>query len=233
VFIQSGRVLVNEPEYKRALANADVFIYQPLDDIYGLNATGHILPFLSQHCLKISMPYVINTSLWPFISAPAGDLNDNWDKDSDKIVVKHIEPVDELKSKGFSNDQILAMYGDIDWNFSARHEVMMRYFRMKENDLDVQVSDFIEQYLSEKRMFVYYSHPSSELFTFMVNKILTILDVRNIPNTYSDNAFFPSVAQLDFPASSVDHFKLKFVSSDEMQRADDYYKLLISNYLNK
>jgi hypothetical protein len=235
VFIQSGRILINEPDYRQIFAKADVFIYQPLDDIYGLNSTGYLLPFLSPHCLKISMPYVINTSLWPFVSAPAGDLNDSWDKDAEKVVIKHIEPIDELKSKGYSNEEILSMHDhiDIDWNFSERHEIMMRYLRMKESNLDVQVTDFIEQNLAERRMFVYYSHPSSGLFTFMVNNILIILDIRSILNTYDDNAFFPSVAQLDFPVSSVDHFKLKFVGDEEKNRAKDYYKILISNYLNK
>lgn len=235
VYIGSGRLVTGDRHDRELVAGADVFIYQPLSDVYGDNSTSHILSLLKPGCVRLSIPFVFNISLWPFIMALGGDIwtgaDDRYDQEP---VIKYIDPIDNLIQEGISRDAILAMFdnNEIDWRYKLRHDVIIALLRAKEQDADIKVVDFIERNLKKKRMFVFCSHPSSELLIHMVNQIYSRLDLSNIENKYSDNYFIPNLF-VKFPTSAVEHFGMEFVSHQERQEADLYHRNELIKYLNK
>lgn len=235
-WIQKRCFFIDEKFYQDIFKSADVFIYQPLDDIYGKNSTSYLLSFLRPDCLKITLPFVTNISLWPFVMGKKGDLNDDWrNGDGETPVIRYLEPIDKLIKNGQTKDDILSMFdhNSIEWEYRSRHEQIMGYTRENERGLDIQVSDFIEQNLGEKRLFAYYSHLAIDLSLFIANEILHILGLPSISNDDGRYNAFQHGPLLEFPTSSVKHFGLQFVSEMEQNSANAFYRDKIITYLNK
>jgi hypothetical protein len=235
-WIQKRCFFIDETFYQRLFALADVFIYQPLDDIYSRNSTSYLLPFLRPDCLKITLPFVTNISLWPFVMGKKGDLNDDWrNGDGETPVIRYLDPIDKLIKNGHTKDDILSMFDhdDINWDFSGRHEQMMNYVREKERGLSVQVFDFIEQNIRKKRLFAYYSHPAVDLSLFITNKIFQIFGLPSVSNEDGRYNAFQHGPLLECPTSTVKHFGLQFVSEAEQISADAFYRDKLVTYLNK
>jgi len=226
-YIRQRRSITEDMVNLSQLKDADVFIYQPIDNIHGNNSSDYLMQFLKPICVKISIPYVYNDSLWPFIHAKRGDITDNWFEDIDTPLLKYTEPIKELITSRIAKDDILTLFdrNEIDWNFKSRHEILMGYLRNKEKNMDVKVVDYIEENLSLKRLFMYYSHPSAEVIVYMANKILQLLEISPNNTVYPEDFFFSE--RYLFPTSSVNYFNLKFVSDEERTIADKYYKDII------
>ena len=233
-YIKKSKHWIDDSNNLNALKNSDVLIYQPLDDIYGKNSTNQILKFIKPECIKISVPYVFNNSLTPIIVGNLGDTTDDWSRlDAHIRHIKNTDPIDNLISIGIKRDEILRMYDSdtIDWKYNERNTFMMSYLRNKEKLTDIKICDYIEENFKTKKLFAYYSHPTSDLLVYIINQILEILSINKILNKYSEERFLGSCNLFYYSTSSVNHFGLKYVSKEEMDIGDKFYRDIITKYI--
>jgi hypothetical protein len=54
-----------DDKIKNLLCECDIFIYQPLSNIYPIYNTEHLLSYLKPNCKIISFPYIFNDAFTP------------------------------------------------------------------------------------------------------------------------------------------------------------------------
>jgi hypothetical protein len=226
-----------EDAKKRELSchGADIFIYQPVKDIYYENSTNYLKGFLTRDCVLISMPFVYNLSTWPIASVYKRDFAEVYVAEGDELALVNRDAIDELVETGFTKDQILQMFDNnkINFSFESRHRLEMNILRNREEGLDVKVADFIEENISKKRLFLFCSHPTSVVFVYMTNQILEILGCPPLTKEYPLDYYgltycgFPE----GYPTASQGYFKFEFNTPEQEKRANLYYRSVIEGYL--
>lgn len=180
---------------------ADLFIYQPLNKKHQEYSDENIIPLVPKTCIKISIPYIYNNALWAFGSGCMG-------------------PIEQLKQKGYSCDEVISLYlnNKIDYEFDKRMENTLNILRQKEKNTDIKVTDYIEQNISEKKLFIIGNHPTSTVFIHCVNQILNKLNINEKldDKDYGDNILdiFGKWVPFIIPISinEIRHYKFKYIT---------------------
>jgi hypothetical protein len=219
------------------IREADVFLYQPVSDAYGKNASNYLKTLLKPGCRTISVPYVYNTATFPFLVIMKRDVSEDWaNKAGDRREYLNKEVVDELIHKGHHKADILRLYdyGQIDFQFDRRWREGMKLTNAKEAHLDVKVHDFIMENISKKKLFMYCSHPTSVLLLYMANQVLTILGLPVLPDSFPMD--FAGITGFgipnEMPTCSNNYFKFEFNTPQGEAAANSYYRYLITEYLD-
>jgi len=133
------------------------------------------MSYLSPNCKIISFPYIYNSSLWILIPPSDGDGYIGNYPDMDKYINR--EPIEKLKVKGYSLDEVLQMYskGEIDFDYKNRFNKSIEILKKKEELCDVKVAAFIEKNIKKHKLFFTQNHPTTCVFIHCVNQILSIL----------------------------------------------------------
>lgn len=156
------------------IRKADLFIYQPTDEKYGVYSTDNLLLYLKDSCCKISFPYLYNDSFWPLFRA------------EQKIV--NAEPIVNLLDSGISVIEIALKFLclKIDFKFQDRFQKTMQILSEKEACTTVKAKDYILDNYKKERLFLTHNHPSTSLLVHCANQILSILQ-------------YPLLKKEDFP----------------------------------
>ena len=190
------------------IKRADIFIYQPIDKAHGIystdvNVENNIMSYLSPECKTISFPYIYNSSLW--ILVPPANIDGfigNY-SDIDKYINR--EPIEKLKSQGYSLDTVLQMYsnGMIDFDYEDRFNKSIEILRGKELSCDVKVSEFIKTNVKKYKLFLTQNHPTTCVFVHCANQVLSILGY-NIK--YDEFSYPENICNLpgEWPTTSYD-----------------------------
>jgi len=162
------------------LKQANIFIYQPIDKKHGIYSTdttveNNIMSYLSPNCKIISFPYIYNSALWILVPPSHRDGYIGDYSDMNKYINR--EPIEKLKIKGYSLDEVLQMYskGLIDFDYENRFNISIEILKKKEELCDVKVSEFIEKNIRKYKLFLTQNHPTTCVFVHCVNQILAIL----------------------------------------------------------
>lgn len=211
------------------LKNADIFIYQYLDEKHGDICTKNILKYLKLDCKKISFAYIYNNSFYP-IKGPETILDKFIHKKCTSIY-DNSEVIINLINSGLSLEQIIDLYdkNQIDFNYSLRWDTTNNILEQKESNCDVKVLNFIKSNFNKQRLFLLENHPTSIIFIEIVNQILQILnlDKLNIQNYGLNDANINGYLPID--ESSKKYFNLEYSSDDNSSL---YYKKIINNIYN-
>ena len=216
------------------LKEADIFIYQPIDKRHGIYSTdntieNNIMSYLSPKCKTISFPYIYNSALWCLIPPANIDGYVGEYPDIDKYVNR--EPIQQLKSHGYSLNDVLRMYSnnEINFDYENRFEKCIEILRDKERKCDVKVSDFIVKHIGSNRLFFTQNHPTTCVFVHIANQVLSILGY-NLK--YNEFAFPENICNLpgEWPTSSSDMNYWKFEYQCNIQ--DKWYIPHITNIYN-
>lgn len=163
------------------LRDADIFIYQPIDIKHGIYSTdpsieNSICTYLSPNCTKISFPYIYNSAMWSIVSEQGIPENVNDISSTEKY--KDVDAIKKLKSQGYSLDAIKTKFlnGEIDFEYQERFDKCMNILRQKESICDVKVVDFILKNIRNVKLFMTQNHPTTQVFIFCANQILSILN---------------------------------------------------------
>jgi hypothetical protein len=153
------------------LEKADLFIYQPLSSKYGMYASDSIQAMLSDQCRRISFPYVYNDAMWPFAPSGSGP--------------KGQEILQNMHSMGWRVEEIIYAFCSLslDCEFERRFESSLAILRSHEQATTVKAADYILNGISEKKMFLTQSHPTSHVFVHCVNQILSLLGHDPLPSS--------------------------------------------------
>ncbi|MDD5618384.1 MAG: WcbI family polysaccharide biosynthesis putative acetyltransferase [Candidatus Omnitrophica bacterium] len=170
------------------IKDADVFIYQPLAEKYGIYSPVNMLHYLKKDCIPISFPYIYNAALWPFY------LDDKCISD-DVLSLHGIRLFDygiiaAYVKNGVDDSELLDLYKKhkIDFMFNRRFQYTMKILRQHEEDATVRVADFIEKNIRKVRLFYTCNHPAPIILNHCVNQILDVLGVKNHSLDYGSDA---------------------------------------------
>jgi hypothetical protein len=149
------------------LKEADLVIYQPLNDVYGCYSTNKNNPesffnLLNENCKTISFPRIHNNAIWPVFRKHAdpfmyGKINNN---------IKDLENLIYL----YNNNQI-------DYNFKNRLEENYKISKEKEATTDVKIVDYIYDNMRKYKMFLTHDHPTSRVCNEVAKQICSILKI--------------------------------------------------------
>ena len=103
------------------------------------------MSYLSPNCKIISFPYIYNSSLWILVPPAHVDGYIGNYLDINKYINR--DPIEKLKIKGYSLDEVLQMYskGLIDFDYENRFNKSIEILKKKEEFCDVKVAAFIEK----------------------------------------------------------------------------------------
>ncbi|HIJ91447.1 MAG: WcbI family polysaccharide biosynthesis putative acetyltransferase [Desulfobulbaceae bacterium] len=209
-----GSILEAKPLPYDLLAQASIFIYQPVSTKHGCYGTKNIIAYLPPGCIKISFPYIYNNALWPFF------------EEGEKIIGR--EPVDLLFADGISLRKSLNLFLQLqlDFNFSSRFEQTIKILKEKEKETDIKISKFIIDNLQETRLFYTQNHPTNVIFIYCVNQILDLLGSRPLalPKNFPDN--FAQLPGL-WPISPYDSTAFGYRFSRNDSGWEKFYRKLI------
>ena len=217
---------------------ADIFIYQPIEKKWNIYSTdenipNNIMSYLKKDCIKISFPYIYNSSLWCIITPSLGDgvTGGGYFKDVNKYINK--ECIEELKLNRFSLEQVIDMYnnGEINFNYEKRLINNLMILKDKEKKCNIIVSDFIEENIKHIELFLNQGHPTTPLFVHCANQIIDILyGEKNIfPYDYPEQYF---ASDFRLPHSKYDNqywnFKYNVIINDDVYI--DHIKNIYNSY---
>lgn len=142
--------------------NADVFLYQPIDErngIYHTTTEKGILQYLKPECVRICLP-AVGADMYPIY------------KDFDGVR----GPVIDRNVPLFIH---LANYDAHAFFFQLRERFDrgIQHMKRREGMCNVKAADFILQHYQKHRMFTTQNHPSGMLLAHLANQILRILGV--------------------------------------------------------
>tara|TARA_B100000029_G_scaffold351089_2_gene343538 strand:- start:57 stop:923 length:867 start_codon:yes stop_codon:yes gene_type:complete len=213
------------------IKNADIFIYQPLDDKHGNISTNSILKLLKPECKKISFPYIYNNSFYPVIGPLV--IKDSYRSKPCSVIFNNSEIITDLIDKKYNLNEILKLYQEnkINFNYQKRWDYTNNILKEKEKNCDVKIVDFIKNNFSKQRLFLLENHPTSIIFINVVNQILEKLEipVKINPTNYNLNDANLSGGLIPLDDSSNNFFNYEFnIEPNNYQ----YYKQIITNIYN-
>ena len=208
------------------LKNCSVFIYHPLNSKHGVYSSDHIMSFLPEDCIKISIPYVYNSSIYTVYWEPAsprwriGTLyNCGW-----KNIMTMIKDGSDL-------NEILNAYEEnaLDFYFEERMKICIDSLKQKEENCTIKVSDFIIDNVRNKRLFFTQNHLSDFFTTYIANKVFKHL---NITKTFEYPEYIESTIEQDclLDRYSKSNFKYQLAYDDKatMNKIKDFYNFFIN-----
>lgn len=153
------------------ISKCDIFIYQHVSASHGIystdiNVSNSITNYLREGCTKIAVPFVYNSSLWSMF------------EEGDDIINK--EAILNLKANGFSLDKIFKSYDnfDLDFKYVFRDMYCRNTLVEKEKNCDIKIANFIEEEITNLKLFLTQNHPTSAIFVNIVNQILKLVGIQ-------------------------------------------------------
>lgn len=205
------------------LKNCNVFIYQPLNDNHGVYSTNYILNFLSEKCIKISIPYIYNSAIYSVYyenATPKWRIGTLYNCGWKNIIIMM---KDDLKL----ND-ILDKYdnNEIDFYFEERFDICIKSLKEKEKDCSIKPSNFILDNYKDKRLFVTQNHLTDYFTTWICNEILNILNLDTLIINNVMNDIIEEDCVNDKYNLSYHNFNYDLIYNNELS------KLKITNFYN-
>uniref|UniRef100_A0A6C0J621 Polysaccharide biosynthesis enzyme WcbI domain-containing protein n=1 Tax=viral metagenome TaxID=1070528 RepID=A0A6C0J621_9ZZZZ len=211
------------------IKNADILIYQPLNEKHKKFSTNNILKLIKTTCKTISFPYIYNNSFYP-IKGPT-EINQSHFGKHCHIIFDNSECITNLIDKKLNLDEILKLYQEnkINFNYEKRYNNTINILENREKVCDIKIIDFIKKNFTKERLFLLENHPTSIIFINITNQILKILNIKELKileygiNDCNLSGYIP----LDI--SSKNYFNYEFEIDKD---CDNYYKQCIINIFN-
>lgn len=240
IFNYSSIAFNNEIDHD-LLSKADIFIYQPMPAKWGkystdLSVKNNVLSYLSDKCIKITIPYVYAEWLWGLGEVQLRDGTGNFDKidDETETKIKYInkEAILKYKNDNYTLEEVLQLYDDnaIDFNYESRFKHGIDILKSKEEVCDVKISDFIINNYKKYNLFTMPNHPTKYVFKEMTKQILKIIN-NNFDENYInmiDDDYCLSPIKIPFSTYDLKHHNFNF----DVGSNDYLIKLVIENIFN-
>lgn len=233
IYIKNNTI---DENFLNLLKECDLFIYQPLSDIYPIYNTNNLLKQLKPSCKLISFPYIYNEALYPLTRKLKRDIifnNIEYDlNNSDNYTLINDDIILKLKKDGLSLNTILNYYDNqlIDFMFKERFENSMNILKEKEYICDIKVHDYIIENIHKYNLFNTSNHPSNRVLHYCTNQILMQLGY-NLIDYKEINEILPA---FDRYLSSYEYnfYNYEYINKEYYKEGDNYYKRLITYIYN-
>jgi hypothetical protein len=218
------------------ITSADVFVCQPLRPVHECYSTdptveGSIGSYVRESCLKITYPYIFSSAMWPIVQA--GQNQNRWfgGEVLDNLVI----------NQGLSKNDIFNLFlkNEIDWNYRNRFNESIKILKTKESITNIKVSDFIINNYTKNLLFLIPQHPTSLIFLYVANQILSKLNIsqlsydliENINDAdIEDSTYNLSSKMFPLHQSAINDYKFTF-GQEYTQDSVNFYLQRINTYL--
>jgi len=216
----------------KKLSNYDIFIYQPVNDSYGIYSSNNLLSLLNKKCIKIGIPFIYIDSFFPLISKnDAHEIDGGDGYNNGKILNEDI--IIDLK-KYNTKQEIILLYNDnkINFNYENRFLENIERIRIKEKICDVKIVDFILQNYKKYKLIHLHVHPDKKILDHIAKQVFNLLGIKEYIGNHDtdfDKIFGGEGKGYPYHQTSIDHFNFQFKSD---KTAQNYYLDLINIILN-
>lgn len=150
------------------IKRSSLMIYQDLHDDNIYLPFKDVRQFFQNEKQTISFPNIYFSGLWPF-------FEEGEDIVSGKEIIDIINNGHSLKSI-IQNFCSLSIFFDFEKRFLNSKNQLIR----NESNTNIKFSDFILEHIRDKKLFLTQNHPTSTVFIFAVNQILSLLNLPHI-----------------------------------------------------
>ena len=154
------------------IAQADILIYQPLQDHHGDLSEKNILTnVVSKNCKLISFPYIFNSGAYSLIHSPRSPGRSYGKIYGENIIINLLEKHDL--------DTVLKLYENhqIDFDLHNRFEKCIAELARRESNTDIKLTEFITDNYQQHKLFLTCNHPTTVVFSEMCKQISQLVDL--------------------------------------------------------
>jgi hypothetical protein len=192
--------------YADLIYSADILIYQPLSEKFGLLSSDNIKKYVKPSCQFITIPSLFFTGYNPEVA---------YVRDKDLRTLDYIDRIFwRLWTDGVPHE-LPDKLNDLTyfplWFSEACVKASLQESRQREIDrqIVVKMTDFIENRFQEHRLFHVLNHPSAITMVELANRILNVLSVDD-RISISDDIDEGVMKNFSFPIYSSHHKNLMF-----------------------
>jgi hypothetical protein len=142
------------------LREADVFVFQPLHVRHGAFSADSVLRTLPSDCIPISFPYIFNSGFWPLVPHGGRILGA-------KEFVKKLPFAASLRRAESEIGSRVAVDLAI-----GRYVSDLKRLKDTESTTTVQISNFVEEHVSSRRLFWTENHPVEEVMVEVGRQVI-------------------------------------------------------------
>jgi len=211
------------------LKNADLIIYQPLNDVHGCYSTNiknsnSFLHLLKPECKCISFPRIHNNALFPIFHK----------KQNNPAYYGYV------LNKYDSQKQLLELYDQdkLDFDFDNRININYEISKEKESECDIKIIDFLYSSIKTHKLFLTQDHPTSYVFSEITRQICDILDLEfdyeksisldeNIMGL-PDSVYNRVDNQYPISRYAIKYFNFTYIQNEHVD-ADLFYRNILKN----
>lgn len=225
-----------EKQYMDLLSHCDLFIYQPVSQVFSpYLSTDYILNELPHTCICISFPVSYFTGYYP--QNFSGKIISYSEKESKKLLYAD-KNIIKLLNEGKSKEEIISILSDD--NFYSFHDVKanldatLQELRSREKILDITLDNFIEQNYKNINLFYTVNHPSYYVTRYLAMKILDKLGLpkNEISHITLHDLYFTGLMEPIYPSVSK-HLNLSFINSPNKYFNLNNVPLKFNDYIDK
>lgn len=156
---------VASDETVNIIANADIVIYQPLNDVYKDLSAKNMKRITKKESKLISFPYIYNDGVYSL------EYNTLKFIGEDTII--------GLLEKGYTKDTIIDMRnnGKIDFNLKEKFKKSLKIMKEKEKYTDIKLTKFIKKNYLDMQLFYSHQHPTNILFDELIRQLSVLSDL--------------------------------------------------------
>jgi hypothetical protein len=209
------------------IKNADLIIYQPLNDVHGCYSTNiknsdSFLNLLKPECKCISFPRIHNNAIFPIFNK----------KQHNRMYYGYV------LNKYDSKEQLLKLYDQnkLDFDFEKRMHNNYEIGKEKESECDIKMIDFIYSSIKTHKLFLTHDHPTSYVFSEITRQICNILDLEfDYEKSISleenmmglpDSVYNRSDKQYPISRYAIKYFDFKYIKNEHTD-ADLFYRNIL------
>ena len=180
--IQEIKLKGSEAFKTNVFENCNLFIHQCIrkENIYGEKyASDNFVRLLYKDCRVIGIPNLYRLPKFMFPQIPDNNNYIEWESYNffpfkDKYIDKNHSNMDIEKLEDMINDDKLIDLTSIIEN----QEFFFEKVRMRENEWDIKILDFLRNKISNQLLFYDPNHPTNAVIEYIANGILELLDIK-------------------------------------------------------
>jgi hypothetical protein len=173
-----------ELEILGAIREADLLVFQPLDESHGALSEASIRATVRNADSAVSIPYVFNSGI---CSLSASRLERTWDRVGDapqgrqhsRGIASGEETIIRRLEQGASVETIFDEYveGSLDFGLLERFESCLVELERREKSTAIVLSGHIRQNYRRKRQFLTHNHPTTDLLVELCEQLRAVTDL--------------------------------------------------------
>ncbi len=161
-----------EQEILGAVREADLVVYQPLDDIHGALSEASVRATVRNADAAVSFVYLFNSGICSLIHVPQALDHPYGFIFGEETIIDRLE-------QGASVETAIDEYveGSLDFGVSDRFESCLVELERREKSTKIKLAKYIRRNFRQRRQFLTHNHPTTDLLAELCVKLRALTDL--------------------------------------------------------